>query len=84
MLLNAIRMITGASMNANKVSPDADKATASGAFDYDYDDDCDAVKTAVNHGVDVDMDSPEIIMKRILPASGRGKCLVNGDNENNA
>lgn len=79
MLLNAIRMITGASMNANKVSPDADKATASGAFDYD--DDCDAVKTAVNHGVDVDMDSPEIIMKRILPASGRGKCLVNGDME---
>lgn len=126
MLLSAISMLAGGDVPADKVSPGADKATATGVFDYygdagnennrprpfeDADNASDgphslgnennesdsqslmegtggendaagkpeAIIKAENAGISVDGDEPELVVKRIAPSKGRGRCLVNGE-----
>lgn len=88
MLLSAISMITGDRMPSDRVSPGSDKATATGVFDYDADDEGNASNTdgrpeaiakAENAGIDIDADEPELVMKRVMPSKGRGRCLINGE-----
>lgn len=88
MLLSALTMITGGQVNNGRVSTGAEKATATGVFDYENNADSassgssspEAVGLAESAGIGgIDCNEPELIMKRVLPAKGRGKCLVNDE-----
>lgn len=38
-----------------------------------------ALIKAENAGIEIDNDEPELIMKRVIPVKGRGKCIINGE-----
>ena len=38
-----------------------------------------ALVKAENAGIEIDNDEPELIMKRVIPVKGRGKCIINGE-----
>ena len=76
MLLNAIRLISGGSSDAGRVSAQAEQTWVQGVFDIGSDT---AVAQMVRDaGIDVEADDGELFATRIVPASGRSRALISG------
>ncbi|MEE1296153.1 MAG: DNA repair protein RecN [Bifidobacterium sp.] len=74
MLLNAIRLISGGTADASRVSEGADAAWAQGVFDVVGDADVDEILeeggVAIGEG--------ELFVSRTVPAKGRSRCVADG------
>lgn len=57
----------------------ADTYNASNSDDTDSKNKPEALVKAENAGIEIDNDEPELIMKRVIPVKGRGKCIINGE-----
>lgn len=62
--------------NANTI---ADTDNVSNSADTDNKNKPEALVKAENAGIEIDNDEPELIMKRVIPVKGRGKCIINGE-----
>lgn len=62
--------------NANTI---ADTDNVSNSADTDSKNKPEALVKAENAGIEIDNDEPELIMKRVIPVKGRGKCIINGE-----
>ncbi len=74
MLLNALRMISGAPADTRRVAPGASQAWAQGIFLIDAQG---TLKTMLDDaGIDVDDD--ELFLSRTIPARGRSRAVLSG------
>ena len=74
MLLNAIRLISGAAADANRVSSGADAAWAQGVFMAGPQ----TAAAAITAEAGVEPEDGELFLARSVPASGRSRATANG------
>lgn len=67
---------TSADANDNTTSTSTASIIAGTANTYNKPE---ALVKADNAGIEIDNDEPELIMKRVIPVKGRGKCIINGE-----
>lgn len=74
MLLNAVRLVSGAAADARRVSADVDAAWAQAVFAVDANDRaCDEAAEA-----GAEPEDGELFLTRIVPAKGRSRAMLNG------
>ena len=73
LLVDAISLLTGGPADPSLVAPGAEEARIEGRFEVDW-----ANPDEPEPGDDDEVDGPEVILTRVLPASGRSRCYVNG------
>lgn len=76
MLLSAIRMISGDSADAGRVSSNEPEAWAQGVFVVGVEGE--AANIAREAGIDIDTDEGELFLARTVPAAGRSRAVLSG------
>lgn len=74
LLVDAISLLTGGPADSSLVAPGAAEARIEGRFEVGgrgHD-------ATERDGVESPLDGPEVILSRVVPASGRSRCYVNG------
>ncbi len=75
MLLSAIRLISGGSVESSRVASGADEAWAQGIFSVDTEH---SQAVAIAQQAGIEPEDGELFLSRVVPASGRSRAVVGG------